>query len=63
VGEVVAAVNFLHESGFCYGDLKPENILITELGHIKVNIFYFLPFLRSCVGDKLTQYITYSPDH
>ena len=36
VGEIVAAVNFLHESGFCYGDLKPENVLITELGHIKV---------------------------
>ncbi len=37
VGEIVAAVNSLHESGFCFGDLKPENVLITELGHIKVS--------------------------
>jgi hypothetical protein len=36
LGEVVAAIHFLHELGFSYGDLKPENVLITELGHIKV---------------------------
>ena len=36
MGEIAAAVSFLHELGFSYGDLKPENVLITELGHIKV---------------------------
>ena len=36
LGEVGAAIHFLHDLGFSYGDLKPENVLITELGHIKV---------------------------
>lgn len=38
IGEVVAALNSIHELGFIYGDLKPENVLITQLGHVKVSI-------------------------
>ena len=37
IGEVVAALNSIHELGFIYGDLKPENVLITQLGHVKVS--------------------------
>ena len=39
LGEVVAALLFLHEMGFAYNDLKPENVLITEVGHIKIADF------------------------
>jgi len=42
VGEVVTALNSIHELGFIYGDLKPENVLITQLGHIKVSSLGFL---------------------
>jgi serine/threonine protein kinase len=38
LGEVVAALAFLHDFGFSYGDLKPENVLLTERGHLKVRI-------------------------
>jgi len=40
VGEVVAALLYIHEMGFSYNDLKPENLLVTALGHIKVVIRY-----------------------
>lgn len=39
LGEVVAALHSIHESGFSYNDLKPENILVTALGHIKIADF------------------------
>jgi serine/threonine protein kinase len=29
LGEVLAAMQAIHEKGFVYGDLKPENILLT----------------------------------
>jgi serine/threonine protein kinase len=35
-GEVVAALNYIHDLGFVFGDLKPENILISETEHIKL---------------------------
>ena len=39
IGEVIVAIQSVHEQGFIYGDLKPENIMITEAGHIKVGDF------------------------
>eukprot|EP00590_Aulacoseira_subarctica_P003129 CAMPEP_0172422308 /NCGR_PEP_ID=MMETSP1064-20121228/8470_1 /TAXON_ID=202472 /ORGANISM="Aulacoseira subarctica , Strain CCAP 1002/5" /LENGTH=679 /DNA_ID=CAMNT_0013163111 /DNA_START=59 /DNA_END=2098 /DNA_ORIENTATION=+ len=39
IGEVVAALNSVHDVGFVYSDLKPENILITESGHAKLTDF------------------------
>jgi serine/threonine protein kinase len=41
LGEVVAALTFLHDFGFSYGDLKPENVLLTERGHVKVRTVPF----------------------
>jgi len=39
VGEMIAALNYIHDLGFVFGDLKPENILITETGHVKLTDF------------------------
>ncbi len=39
IGEVVAALSSIHESGLVYADLKPENIVITESGHAKLTDF------------------------
>ena len=39
IGEVVAALWYVHDMGFIYGDLKPENILVTEAGHVKLTDF------------------------
>lgn len=39
IGEIVAGLCSIHESGFVYGDLKPENILLTETGHVKLTDF------------------------
>lgn len=39
IGEIVAALYYIHDLGFTYGDLKTENILITETGHIKLTDF------------------------
>eukprot|EP00927_Polykrikos_kofoidii_P043217 TRINITY_DN37277_c0_g1_i1.p1 TRINITY_DN37277_c0_g1~~TRINITY_DN37277_c0_g1_i1.p1 ORF type:complete len:1069 (-),score=233.90 TRINITY_DN37277_c0_g1_i1:64-3270(-) len=38
-GEVIAALNAIHDLGFVYGDLKPENIVITATGHAKLTDF------------------------
>ena len=39
VGEISAAVQIVHESGYVYGDLKPENIVITSARHLKLADF------------------------
>ena len=39
IGEIIAALHYVHDLGFVYGDLKPENILITEVGHVKLTDF------------------------
>ncbi|KAK3286140.1 hypothetical protein CYMTET_6290 [Cymbomonas tetramitiformis] len=39
MGEVTAALQAVHDTGFVYGDLKPENILLTEGGHAKLGDF------------------------
>ena len=39
VGEIVAALHYLHSLGLAYNDLKPENVLITKLGHVKISDF------------------------
>ena len=39
VGEIVLALEFLHESGCVHRDLKPDNILISRAGHIKLTDF------------------------
>lgn len=39
VGEVVAALCAIHDTGFVYSDLKPENVVITSSNHAKLTDF------------------------
>lgn len=38
-GEVLLALEYLHNSGYVYRDLKPENILMDSNGHVKLTDF------------------------
>ncbi|EER10510.1 serine/threonine protein kinase, putative [Perkinsus marinus ATCC 50983] len=39
LGEVLAALDSIHQQGFVYVDMKPENIVITSTRHIKLTDF------------------------
>jgi len=39
IGEITAALLYIHSLGLAYNDLKPENVLITKLGHVKISDF------------------------
>jgi serine/threonine protein kinase len=39
IGEIVSALESIHNAGFVYGDLKPENIVLTTSGHAKLTDF------------------------
>lgn len=41
LSEIFLALEYIHESGYCYRDLKPENIMLDEDGHCKVVDFGF----------------------
>eukprot|EP00285_Hemiselmis_virescens_P010980 CAMPEP_0173398108 /NCGR_PEP_ID=MMETSP1356-20130122/40501_1 /TAXON_ID=77927 ORGANISM="Hemiselmis virescens, Strain PCC157" /NCGR_SAMPLE_ID=MMETSP1356 /ASSEMBLY_ACC=CAM_ASM_000847 /LENGTH=637 /DNA_ID=CAMNT_0014357533 /DNA_START=15 /DNA_END=1928 /DNA_ORIENTATION=+ len=38
-GEIILALEYLHEMGIVYRDLKPENILLDREGHVKLTDF------------------------
>ena len=39
MGEVLAALRYVHGLGFAFGDLKPENVMLTADGHVKLGDF------------------------
>jgi len=39
IGEVVAAIAYLHSQDIIYRDMKPENILVCDDGHLKLTDF------------------------
>lgn len=53
VGELVAALNSIHELGLVFVDLKPENILITESGHVKITDFGGKYLIYFCISFSL----------
>jgi serine/threonine protein kinase len=38
-GEIILALEYLHEMGVIYRDLKPENILVDCEGHLRLTDF------------------------
>ena len=38
-GEILNALDHIHDRGYVYGDLKPENVLVHESGHVKLGDF------------------------
>ena len=41
MGELVLALQHMHDNGFMHMDIKPENIMVTSSGHIKLGDFGF----------------------
>lgn len=39
IGELILAIEYLHNANILYRDLKPENIFIDQTGHIKLGDF------------------------
>eukprot|EP01135_Chromosphaera_perkinsii_P011374 Nk52_evm19s2391 gene=Nk52_evmTU19s2391 len=47
LGEIVLAIESLHELGFVHRDIKPDNVLIDATGHIKLADFGSSAFLNA----------------
>lgn len=55
LSEILLALEYLHENGYCYRDLKPENIMLDEEGHCKLIDFGFVREVDGDEGKMTTQ--------
>jgi cGMP-dependent protein kinase len=50
IGQIIAAMGYMHAKNIIYRDLKPENLLIDSDGYLKITDFGFAKFLAP--GDR-----------
>lgn len=43
--QILAGINYLHQSGVCHRDLKPNNILVSK----GINIFFYSKIFPFCL--------------
>ncbi|XKL64091.1 hypothetical protein PGB90_004177 [Kerria lacca] len=60
-GQIILALQYLHEMGILYRDLKPENILMECDGYIKITDFGFAKRLEN--KDKITMSFVGTPEY
>ncbi|MBI5645960.1 MAG: protein kinase [Ignavibacteriae bacterium] len=53
LGQMAAAVSFLHKNSFVHQDIAPENILFTDSGHLVLTDFGISRILHNMLGHDL----------
>ncbi|XP_055545558.1 testis-specific serine/threonine-protein kinase 6-like [Wyeomyia smithii] len=57
-GQLVSAVQYMHQAGFCHRDIKCENVLLSSATHVKLSDFTFSKKC-SCEGGSAQLSATY----
>merc|ERR1711865_933681 len=67
IGEIVAAIAYLHANDIIYRDMKPENILVCDDGHLKLTDFGLAKIGISSMfggdGGEVTQSLVGTPEY